>query len=122
LIQQDDGDKTLERRSTVNSRHYYSNAAPTKIEGNVFRYDFFDQEPESPAPVVNRSLKPRASVSDNKFSSNGYGMIRAIPQSPAVVKGAPTVDRKLKPAIAPKVCLDFCFNFWPYLITLLFVF
>lgn len=105
LIAQEDGEKTLERRSTVNSRHYYSNAAPTKIEGNVFRYDFFDQEPESPAPVVNRGLKPKVSISDGKFSSNGYGMIRAIPQSPAVVKGpgAPTVDRKLKPAIAPKV-------------------
>lgn len=73
------------------SRHCYTNAAPTKIEGNVFRYDFF--EDSTPAPMVNRKLKPK--LSTEKIQSNGYGMIRVLP--------APTVDRKLKPTIGPKV-------------------
>lgn len=92
---------TLERHP--DSKHFYSNAAPTKIEGNVFRYDFFD---DVPAPIVNRSLKPK--LSTEKIQTNGYGMIRALPPSPIIIPmGAPTVDRKLKPAIAPKVRIIF---------------
>ncbi|XP_016970401.1 protein daughter of sevenless [Drosophila rhopaloa] len=37
-------------------RHCYTNAAPTKMEGNVFRYDFVE---ESNRPPVNRKLKPK---------------------------------------------------------------
>lgn len=66
----------------VNNSHYYTNAAPVRVEGNVFRYDFMEQ---AEAPKVNRNLKPRHS------SESASG-------EPA----APNVDRKLKPT-TPKV-------------------
>lgn len=30
-------------RKTNNRSHFYSNAAPSKVNGNVFRYDFVEQ-------------------------------------------------------------------------------
>lgn len=30
-------------RKTPNRSHFYSNAAPSKMDGNVFRYDFVEQ-------------------------------------------------------------------------------
>ena len=76
-------------------QNFYSNAAPTTVEGNVFRYDFF----EGAAPAVNRGLKPKASVEGlNKAIWNGslkHGML----------PGAPTVDRKLKPG-TPRLVND----------------
>lgn len=99
LVQENGDSATLER---PDSKHFYTNAAPTKIEGNVFRYDFFDP------PIVNRNLKPK--LSTEKIPTNGYGMIRALPPSPIAV-GAPTVDRKLKPAIAAKVHYILIFQF-----------
>lgn len=30
-------------RSSKDARHFYTNAAPTNLEGNVFRYDFDEQ-------------------------------------------------------------------------------
>lgn len=98
LVQENGDSATLER---ADSKHFYTNAAPTKIEGNVFRYDFFDP------PIVNRNLKPK--LSTEKIPTNGYGMIRALPSPIAV--GAPTVDRKLKPTIAAKVHYDLIFQF-----------
>lgn len=46
---------------TLPRPHCYTNAAPTKMEGNVFRYDFVDQ---SALPPVNRKLKPKTSLED----------------------------------------------------------
>lgn len=38
------GAKTEFTTSTMpKKRHFYTNAAPTKVEGNVFRYDFDDK-------------------------------------------------------------------------------
>lgn len=33
---------TLKRKAPIRS-HFYSNAAPSKVDGNVFRYDFVEQ-------------------------------------------------------------------------------
>ncbi|GAB0100597.1 Protein daughter of sevenless [Sergentomyia squamirostris] len=68
----------------VNNSHYYTNAAPVKVEGNVFRYDFMEQ---AEAPVVYRNLKPRQN-SESNTESGGLT--------------APNVDRKLKPT-TPKL-------------------
>lgn len=45
--------------------HCYTNAAPTKVEGNVFRFDFSEQ-PDSSAPAINRRLKPRSTLDITK--------------------------------------------------------
>ncbi|XP_055686754.1 protein daughter of sevenless [Lutzomyia longipalpis] len=70
----------------VNNSHYYTNAAPVRVEGNVFRYDFMEQ---SEAPAVNRNLKPRLSS-------------EATAAAEPVAHAAPNVDRKLKPT-TPKL-------------------
>ncbi|XP_017071077.1 protein daughter of sevenless [Drosophila eugracilis] len=49
-------------------RHCYTNAAPTKMEGNVFRYDFMEQ---ADCPPVNRNLKPK-----------GQGSLPAVEDKP----------------------------------------
>jgi protein daughter of sevenless len=67
-------------RSQLN---FYSNAAPR--ENNIFRFDFSSN---TPAPEVNRTLKP-------KKQKNGHGLIS--------IQNAPTVDRKLKPGTMSKV-------------------
>lgn len=41
---------------TLPRPHCYTNAAPTRMEGNVFRYDFIEQ---TDCPPVNRKLKPK---------------------------------------------------------------
>lgn len=41
---------------TLPRPHCYTNAAPTIMEGNVFRYDFIEQ---ADCPPVNRKLKPK---------------------------------------------------------------
>ena len=43
---------SMQRRS-----HFYTNAAPSNLEGQVFRYDF--SEVAMPPPVINRNLKPK---------------------------------------------------------------
>ncbi|TDG52898.1 hypothetical protein AWZ03_000441 [Drosophila navojoa] len=43
---------------TLPRQHCYTNAAPTRMEGNVFRYDFIEQ---ADCPPVNRKLKPKVS-------------------------------------------------------------
>lgn len=42
---------------TLPRPHCYTNAAPTIMEGNVFRYDFIEH---ADCPPVNRKLKPKA--------------------------------------------------------------
>ncbi|EDW78826.1 uncharacterized protein Dwil_GK12654 [Drosophila willistoni] len=44
---------------TLPRPHCYTNAAPTKMEGNVFRYDFIEQKD---CPPVNRKLKPKVAA------------------------------------------------------------
>ncbi|XP_035786070.1 protein daughter of sevenless-like isoform X2 [Anopheles albimanus] len=97
--------------------HCYTNAAPTKVEGNVFRFDFSEQ-PD--APAINRRLKPRGcssmditksiesitqGVKQLGASSQGNSVPPATPgatgQPQAVVpmaKSPPTIDRTRKPA------------------------
>uniref|UniRef100_A0A1A9WTL9 PH domain-containing protein n=1 Tax=Glossina brevipalpis TaxID=37001 RepID=A0A1A9WTL9_9MUSC len=48
---------------TLPRAHCYTNAAPSKVEGNVFRYDFMEQ---TDVPPVNRKLKPKLSVEADK--------------------------------------------------------
>lgn len=102
--------QTLDR---PNRSNFYTNAAPSK-QGNVFRYDFFD---DTPAPVVNRRLKPKSNDSGSNF--DGYGTIKAfVPPVPVATPSAtgisaPTVDRKLKPG-TPKVSLVSLFNYITY--------
>jgi hypothetical protein len=119
-------------RNKLMRRHCYNNAAPVKIEGQIFRYDISPKpststnqifkydtddvadEPASPLsqsssttaysnlpsplltesqlmppPIVNRDLKPKRKLSDSLSSSSN-----PEPSSP---RGAPSVDRKLKP-------------------------
>lgn len=71
---------------SVSRQNFYSNAAPTTMDGNVFRYDFFEGE----APAVNRRLKPKAG--DVLKPANWNGSLKH-----GMIPGAPTVDRKLKP-------------------------
>uniref|UniRef100_A0A182MBJ6 PH domain-containing protein n=1 Tax=Anopheles culicifacies TaxID=139723 RepID=A0A182MBJ6_9DIPT len=102
--------------------HCYTNAAPTKVEGNVFRFDFSEQ-PDASAPAINRRLKPRSSfditksvesvtqgVAKQQISSGGNGSATPapIPSNPTPgagqqsAKSPPTVDRTRKPA-TPKL-------------------
>ncbi|EFA02351.1 protein daughter of sevenless [Tribolium castaneum] len=132
-------------RNMLLRRHCYNNAAPAKVEGQIFRYDIspkpststnqvfrydaedIGDEPASPLsqsssttaysnlpspllsdnqlmppPIVNRDLKPKRKLSDSLSSSSN-----PEPSSP---RGAPSVDRKLKPPTplqdARKVKLD----------------
>lgn len=78
----------------VNRSHFYTNAAPTTLEGSVFRYDFMDKQA---APAVNRNLKPK-----DHQSIPAYEQIETPPPSSAFDYVAPCVDRKLKPT-TPKV-------------------
>ncbi|KAM7359076.1 daughter of sevenless isoform 2-T3 [Cochliomyia hominivorax] len=48
---------------TLPRPHCYTNAAPTKVEGTVFRYDFIEQ---TNVPPVNRKLKPKLSIEADK--------------------------------------------------------
>lgn len=105
---------------TPTTRHCYNNAAPG--EGNVFRYDAAAvyentvrpednncDEPASPAsiqssttysnlpspaPAVNRGLKPGRKLSD---SASICSLVE--PPSP---RPAPSIDRKLKPSVPPR--------------------
>uniref|UniRef100_A0A182WL89 PH domain-containing protein n=1 Tax=Anopheles minimus TaxID=112268 RepID=A0A182WL89_9DIPT len=102
--------------------HCYTNAAPTKVEGNVFRFDFSEQ-PDSSAPAINRRLKPRSSFDITKsvesvsqgvakqqisVGGNGSGMPAPVPSNAGAgagqqsAKSPPTVDRTRKPA-TPKI-------------------
>nr|AAM97538.1 daughter of sevenless [Drosophila pseudoobscura] len=90
---------------TLPRPHCYTNAAPTKMEGNVFRYDFIEQ---MDCPPVNRKLKPKAAGTpaledkppeefpakppvgvEHLTSKLGAAQLQPI--------GPPSVDRKCKP-------------------------
>lgn len=89
--------------------HCYSNAAPQRIEGNVFRFDFSEQ---GDAPAINRNLKPKSSVDITKSVesvSQGLKQVAvaagtvAPPATPGIPKNPPpTVDRTRKPT-TPKI-------------------
>ncbi|XP_031639963.1 protein daughter of sevenless [Contarinia nasturtii] len=85
--------------------HFYTNAAPVKVEGNVFRYDFHEQQPD--APAVDRKLKPKLNHDDNEPKVATPNMIKSVP---SIVKLSPNksndlippcIDRKLKPSPTP---------------------
>lgn len=84
--------------------HCYSNAAPQRVEGNVFRFDFSEQ---GDAPAINRNLKPKSTVDITKSVesiSQGLKQVSVAPPStPSVPKNPPpTVDRTRKPT-TPKI-------------------
>lgn len=109
---------------TPSTRHCYNNAAPG--EGQVFRYDVaavyentyrtedgIIDEPASPAsvqssttysnlpspaPAVNRCLKPGRKLSD---SASICSLVE--PPSP---RPAPTIDRTLKPSVPPRKVIE----------------
>ncbi|KAI8115584.1 Protein daughter of sevenless [Lucilia cuprina] len=57
------GPQSSTNMRTLPRPHCYTNAAPSKIEGNVFRYDFIEQ---TNLPPVNRKLKPKLSIEADK--------------------------------------------------------
>ncbi|XP_054261583.1 GRB2-associated-binding protein 1 [Macrosteles quadrilineatus] len=111
------------RSHQINGGDSYTNAAPGKVNGDVFRYDFAatarlsetNGEPTSPPhsdsssvvlysnlpspapPVVNRGLKPRRRDSTSNEPS---------PLAPPVQP--PTINRKLKPVPARRRIDDEC--------------
>lgn len=58
---------------TLPRAHCYTNAAPTKIEGNVFRYDFVEQ---ADLPPVNRNLKPKFVTEIDKLIDDLNGKLQ----------------------------------------------
>lgn len=110
----------------VVKQNYYSNAAPTTIDGggSVFRYDFIED-----APVVNRSLKPKSiaippssitgtttvpviipsvstvgllNVSKDDTPPSLNSSMNSVPATPTSITTTstlykPNIDRKLKP-------------------------
>lgn len=88
----------------VTRTNNYTNAAPSRVEGSVFRYDFIEQ-PD--APAVDRTLKPKStntltrstdSLKRNKRTENhaiSSGNINS--STPKMLRSPPSVDRNLKP-------------------------
>lgn len=82
--------------------HCYTNAAPQRVEGNVFRFDFSEQ---GDAPAINRNLKPKSSADITKsIESVGHTLKQVsltpavnAPATPAMKNPPPTVDRTRKP-------------------------
>ncbi|XP_055313368.1 protein daughter of sevenless isoform X2 [Sitodiplosis mosellana] len=94
------GEKVEFTTSTMpKKRHFYTNAAPAKFDGNVFRYDFDDKQTD--APVVDRKLKPKVHHDDNDIKVATPTRVKSVPS----VKSSPNQsdlkppcpDRKLKP-------------------------
>ncbi|XP_055626931.1 protein daughter of sevenless [Toxorhynchites rutilus septentrionalis] len=89
--------------------HCYSNAAPQRVEGNVFRFDFSEQ---GDAPAINRNLKPKSTVDITKSVesvAHGVKQVNSSVVAPTSVgtpgtltKPPPTVDRTRKPT-TPKI-------------------
>uniref|UniRef100_A0A336LKP1 CSON010146 protein n=1 Tax=Culicoides sonorensis TaxID=179676 RepID=A0A336LKP1_CULSO len=100
-----DGCKTLPH----SKQNCYTNAAPTTVEGNIFRYDFSEQ---GEAPVVNRKLKPGSkpkTISESSVSTPRINYLTKVQEFYTLgtppKKNGPTVDRKLKPT-TPKTGFD----------------
>lgn len=97
---------------TLPRPHCYTNAAPSKVEGNVFRYDFIEQ---TNVPPVNRKLKPKLSIEADKPPEelpakppqlagqqvdNLANRLQTVQiQTPAGLVKPPSVDRKNKPYV-----------------------
>ncbi|XP_017096368.2 protein daughter of sevenless [Drosophila bipectinata] len=94
---------------TLPRPHCYTNAAPTKMEGNVFRYDFMEH---MDCPPVNRKLKPKnssgipPSVEDKPPeecpAKPPVGVVEHLTSKLGAAQlqqpiGPPSVDRKCKP-------------------------
>lgn len=94
---------------TLPRPHCYTNAAPTKMEGNVFRYDFMEH---MDCPPVNRKLKPKnstgvpPSVEDKPPeecpAKPPVGVVEHLTTKLGAAQlqqpvGPPSVDRKCKP-------------------------
>ncbi|XP_063702221.1 protein daughter of sevenless [Culicoides brevitarsis] len=98
-----DGSRTLPH----SRQNFYTNATPGKgVDGYIFRYDFSDQT--TPAPVVNRKLKP-GTKPKTISESNVWAKITNIKQGQEFYtldtppkKNGPQVDRKLKPTSSSK--------------------
>lgn len=125
------------------SKHFYTNAAPTLVEGNVFRYDFDDKvrihlfslfivfeliklsnwlsfrKQSTPAPAVDRNLKPKHYNDEN--DAKNLGPMRT-PRSLSLSLGSssasrtlstdlrpPSIDRNLKPIPPMKVIFTMIF-------------
>ncbi|KAH8305587.1 hypothetical protein KR059_002346 [Drosophila kikkawai] len=115
---------TTSAARTLPRPHCYTNAAPTKMEGNVFRYDFMEQ---ADCPPVNRKLKPKVvagtpALEDKppeefpakppvgvEHLTSKLGAAHLQQQQQQGVVGPPSVDRKCKPN-AYKV--RSCRNLW----------
>ncbi|KAH8296093.1 hypothetical protein KR054_001523 [Drosophila jambulina] len=101
---------TTSAARTLPRPHCYTNAAPTKMEGNVFRYDFMEQ---ADCPPVNRKLKPKVVAGTPALEDKPPEEFPAKPpvgvehltsklgaahlQQQQGVVGPPSVDRKCKP-------------------------
>ncbi|XP_070142083.1 protein daughter of sevenless isoform X2 [Drosophila kikkawai] len=103
---------TTSAARTLPRPHCYTNAAPTKMEGNVFRYDFMEQ---ADCPPVNRKLKPKVvagtpALEDKppeefpakppvgvEHLTSKLGAAHLQQQQQQGVVGPPSVDRKCKP-------------------------
>lgn len=101
--------------------HSYTNAAPTSVDGNVFRYDFheqvsriyddsqFDRGNSTPdrfqvdAPAVDRKLKPRVPEKRSKDSSRPVSILSTASINSIQSVAGPIINRKLKPATPQKV-------------------
>ncbi|KAH8380669.1 hypothetical protein KR009_012264 [Drosophila setifemur] len=95
---------------TLPRPHCYTNAAPTKMEGNVFRYDFMEH---MDCPPVNRKLKPKLTsgtptVEDKppeEFPAKPpVGVVEHLTSKLGAAQlqqpvGPPSVDRKCKPNV-----------------------
>lgn len=83
--------------------HCYTNAAPQRVEGNVFRFDFSEQ---GDAPAINRNLKPKSTVDITKSVESVSQVLKQVSLGPlatvttpsvALKNPPPTVDRTRKP-------------------------
>ncbi|XP_034482762.1 protein daughter of sevenless [Drosophila innubila] len=100
---------------TLPRPHCYTNAAPTRMEGNVFRYDFIEQ---TDCPPVNRKLKPKVANPPPEMTHKTTMEDKPpeeFPAKPPVCAmeqlssklcatklqstGPPSVDRKCKPNV-----------------------
>lgn len=96
----------------VTRTNNYTNAAPNRVEGSVFRYDFIEQ-PD--APAVDRTLKPKSSntltrstdslkrdkrTTETKSATLNSSNIKSSTLNSSTLKSLrnpPSVDRNKKP-------------------------
>ncbi|KAJ4451076.1 hypothetical protein ANN_02514 [Periplaneta americana] len=103
----------VENKISAATLHFYTNAAPIKVNGEVFRYDFHDSSlgiPQEGASVVEEPISPRSDGSSSLASSSTAAIYSNLP-SPLTAQGTqsgtdlgqnniptpPAVNRGLKP-------------------------